>query len=131
MSKSKLMNPLFEVDLDKKRAFILNVNGLCKAEELLEKQLGKDDVSLFSEINWDNLRMRDLRLLLFAGLCSDDPDLTVEQVGKIVDVVGLAKSKDVIAEGVKRAFPQASEAVDKFLSPKTVTKATPETKTEE
>lgn len=65
------------IELDKARNLRYGMNALVKVEELTGKPITKLDL--------DNLSMKDLRTILFAGLFYEDKNLTPETVGELID----------------------------------------------
>ncbi len=106
MSNAKQARPSIILNLDQPREFIFNLNALCTAEE----RLGK---SIFKLVDWKNLGLKDLRLLLWAGLVSKSPELTVEEVGDMIDAVSIAgifaNLKDLINTALDAAMPHLGE----------------------
>jgi hypothetical protein len=97
MSNAKQARPEIFLKLDKPRKFIFNLNGLCT----------------FKSVNWKDLGVRDVRLLLWAGLIAESPELTQEEVGELLDVVSLgvvfADLKDLINLALDAAMPHLGE----------------------
>lgn len=65
------------IELDKARNLRYGMNALVKVEELTGKSITKLDL--------ENLSMKDLRTIMFAGLYHEDKDLTPEKVGELID----------------------------------------------
>ena len=65
------------IELDKIRNLRYGLNALVKVEELTGKSITKLDL--------ENISMKDLRTILFAGLYHEDNDLTPEKVGELID----------------------------------------------
>lgn len=65
------------IELDKARNLRYGMNALVKVEELTGKSITKLDL--------ENLSMKDLRTIMFAGLHHEDKDLTPEKVGELID----------------------------------------------
>lgn len=63
--------------LDKKRTLILDLEALERFEEATGKSLFYDDILT-------NISVATLKMLLWAGLVHEDPELTPEQVSKFV-----------------------------------------------
>lgn len=103
MSNAFIASPTMEVQLDRIRNFCLDLNAFCE----LEKRLGK---SLFKAIKWDDMGFNDMRLLLWAGLLSDDPDLTFDAFCKLMSVPQLMKLMPLVHEMLGRSMPQAEPA---------------------
>jgi len=99
MNKAK---PLVQITLDKERNLLLNLNTMVKFEEITGK-------NLLQSASFTDLSITDLRVLVWACLLHEDKELTLDQVGEMVDVDNLAEvsNKLAIAWGV------ASPEVDK------------------
>jgi hypothetical protein len=99
------------VELDRARNLRYGMNALVKVEEITGKSISKLDL--------ENLSMKDLRTILFAGLYHEDKALTPEKVGELIDEysdIGTIAGK--LAEAFTIAFgggeknglnPQANE----------------------
>lgn len=103
MSNAFVASPSLEVELDRKRKFCLDLNAFCE----LEKRLGK---SLFKVINWNDTGFNDMRLLLWAGLLSDDPTLSFEDFNKMMSVPQLMKLMPLVMDMLGRSLPQSDSA---------------------
>lgn len=81
------------IELDKLRYLVFDLNAYCTVEDLTGKNFMKSDV-------WLNLTFKDIRALTFAGLRREDPTITIEQVGTLVNGSDL----DTVAEAIKDAI---------------------------
>ena len=90
------------IELDKARNLRYGINALVKVEELTGKSITKLDL--------ENISMKDLRAILFAGLYHEDLDLTPEKVGTLID-----EHSDIgkIAEKLGEAFGLAFGTTEK------------------
>ena len=85
------------VELDKARNLRYGINALVKVEELTGKNITKLDL--------DNISMKDLRAILFAGLYHEDKDLTPDKVGVLIDDYSdIGKIADKLGEAFSLAF---------------------------
>ena len=67
------------IELDRPRHLMYDMNALCDADQKLEYKL--------LEILKANTPLLDsARILLWAGLKHEDPGLTIEQAGKLMDL---------------------------------------------
>lgn len=103
MTNATHASPETKVMLDRERTFILDLNAFCE----LEKRVGK---SLFKVIHWEDMGVNDLRLLLWAGLLTDDPSLTLETFSKMVSLQKLQQFAPMINEMLGRTMPPAEPA---------------------
>ena len=71
------MKKTVTIELDKARNLRYGMNALVKVEELIGKPITKLDL--------ENISMKDLRSILYAGLYHEDKDLTSESVGNLID----------------------------------------------
>lgn len=106
MSNAHKARPEIILKLDKDRKFVFDMNGLCTAEE----KLGK---SVFKCVNWKDLGVRDLRLLLWAGLLGDDPTLTQQQIGEMFHSHNIA----FVVKEIQALVETALDAAMPFISP--------------
>lgn len=88
--------PIF---LDKLRHLKFDLNSFC----LLEEKFGDIEAALLA---LEKGKMKAIRIILQIGLAHEDPDLTEEDVGKLVnidnlDMVGIALLK-ALGEGVEQ-----------------------------
>lgn len=81
------------IELDRPRALRVNLGSLARAEELTGRHL-------LTEAGWKGLSARDILALLFAFLSADDPELTQEQLGELVDVSDM----DLIVEAIEEVM---------------------------
>lgn len=107
MTNAQQARPDRYITLDRKRKCVLNLAALCA----LEEKLGQ---SAFRAINWGELGVRDLRLILWASLLTDDPELTLEHLDEIVPVGRFLRLQSFIMHDIiETAFPESSgEEVD-------------------
>ncbi|MBA4547683.1 hypothetical protein H1R82_07345 [Thermoactinomyces intermedius] len=80
------------VKLDKQRKLKYTFSAFCELEEALGRPL--------TEIK-NNFRMKDLRALVWAGLLHENPDLTLEETGRLLDE---APSLEDVGDAVAKAL---------------------------
>jgi len=90
------------IELDKARNLRYGLNALIKVEELTGKTITKLDL--------ENISMKDLRTILYAGLYHEDKDLTPEKVGELIDDYSDIGS---IAEKLGQAFTLSFSGAEK------------------
>lgn len=90
------------VNLDKPRKLKYTFNAFCELEDKGMNLL---------ELKEDNFKLKDIRLLVWAGLRHELPDLTPEDAGELIDYGNLKEISDAVAEAVQVAFNV--ESVDK------------------
>jgi len=107
VTNAKRAKPELYLEFDRKRKFVLTLGSICAVEVRLNQ-------SLFKLIKWQDIGFNDIRILLWAGLLDDDPELTLEQVGELFDIetitLNFTKIKVFIETALERAIPALSEA---------------------
>ena len=100
------------IELDKPRTFRYGMNALIKIEELTGKNLTKLDL--------DNISVKDLRTIVYAGLFHEDKDLTPEKCADLIDeysdigtMAGKLGEAMTLAFGAPPGNPQAVETAKK------------------
>ena len=81
--------------LDKERVLKFNLNALILAEEITGKKLA----SLGEDANGFDLSF--LRGMLFAGLTHEDKELTLEQVGDMIDMENMEDVTTKLGEAMQ------------------------------
>lgn len=71
------MKPGVTIVLDRPRTLRYGMNGLVKIEELTGKAISKMDL--------ENISIKDLRSMIYAGLFHEDKTLTPERVADLID----------------------------------------------
>jgi hypothetical protein len=85
------------IELDKPRNLRFGINALIRVEELTGKPITKLDL--------ENISMKDLRTIVYAGLCHEDKDLTPEKVGELMDDYSdITKIAEKLGEAFNIAF---------------------------
>jgi hypothetical protein len=79
------------------RRFILDLNAIC----LWEENTGRTYEQL------DKNSMRDFRMLVWCGLKTQIPEITLEQVGSMLTVQNAAAIKAFVDEMISGAVPEA------------------------
>ena len=88
------------IELDKARNLRYGMNALVKIEELTGKPITKLDL--------ESISMKDLRIIVYAGLCHEDKELTLESAGDLIDNYSdVTEVADKIAEAFTIAFGSA------------------------
>ena len=86
---------LVVITLDKERILKFNLNALILAEEITGKKLA----SLGTDA--DGFDMVFLRGMLFAGLKHEDKELTLEQVGDMIDMDNMEEVTTKLGEAMQ------------------------------
>ncbi len=104
MPNAHQAQPEFVLQLDRPRKLVLSLGSLARAEE----KLGK---SLFQAVNWKRFGIADVRIVLWAALLEDDPNITFEDVDKLFTIQALSANFDTLRQLVEtvisRALPSA------------------------
>ncbi|MCG1029314.1 hypothetical protein J5S49_13535 [Virgibacillus halodenitrificans] len=82
-----------KIQLDKERTYRLDLNAYFELDMLYE-----DKEKTYHHLEADLLNMRPyaVRAFLWAGLVHEDPELTLEEVGKHIDVHNISQYSQVI-----------------------------------
>lgn len=81
-----------EVNLDRKRKLIFNINTLC----ILEDVTGENYSDFIQRLQ--KLSAKDLRALLYACLKQDDENLTLEKVGELINSDNIIEVQKALLE---------------------------------
>lgn len=99
------------IELDRPRTLRLDMNALADIEEILDVslfELAEEGEKAAANI-FSNLTMRKLRDIAWAMLRAHDPELTKEDVGRILDPSHLAEIVEAFGELFQRAMPEAPD----------------------
>ena len=95
------MKPGVAIELDKPRTLRYGMNALIKIEELTGKNLTKLDL--------DNISIKDLRTIAYAGLFHEDKNLTPEKCADLIDEYSdITTIAGKLGEAMTLAFGPAS-----------------------
>lgn len=83
---------LVSINLDKERHLYFNLNSLEIIEDLTGKSLDKIG---------DEMNMKTLKAIVFAGLKHEDKSLTLEKVGDMIGFEDIQKVSEAIGEAFK------------------------------
>lgn len=96
------------VKLDKVRTLVLDFNALCKVEEVTGVSM------LVGQPAFSSMRM--MRALVWAGLLHEDPTLSLEFVGQLIQDADAEEILGKILTAYNVAMPEEEEADDSFES---------------
>ncbi|MDS1030966.1 hypothetical protein RDV78_11040 [Bacillota bacterium LX-D] len=65
------------IELDRLRNLRYGMNALVKIEEMVGRPISKLDL--------ENISIKDLRTIIYAGLFHEDKNLSSEKVGELID----------------------------------------------
>ena len=89
------------LELDKPRTLRYGMNALVKIEEMLGKSITKLDL--------ENISMKDLRTIVFAGLFHEDKNINPEKVGDLIDEYSeISVVAEKLGEAMTLAFGQGN-----------------------
>lgn len=92
------------IELDKPRTLRYGMNALAKIEDITGKTIMALDLN--------SLGIKDLLVIVYAGLCHEDKSLTIEQVGDLLDeYADLTMIAEKVGEALTEAFgkPKGNE----------------------
>lgn len=89
------------VELDRPRTLVISLNALCKAEEVTGESF------LAGEPAFSSIRV--MRALVWAGLLHEDPTLTLDQVGDLIEEAGTDVILGKIITAYSASMPEADE----------------------
>ncbi|MED1419016.1 hypothetical protein [Bacillus smithii] len=86
------------VQLDKERHLVFDLNAFCEIED----KFGSI-TEAFKAV--ENVSMKAIRTLLWAGLLHEDESLTEKEVGKMIDIANISELANAITEAMNTALP--------------------------
>lgn len=86
------------VQLDKERHLVFDLNAFCEIED----KFGSI-TEAFKAV--ENVSMKAIRALLWAGLLHEDESLTEKEVGKMIDIANISELANAITEAMNTALP--------------------------
>lgn len=97
------------VNLDRERSLRYDLNAICMIEDRY------NDVNEFlrSLQKPGPGMMTKIRFLIWAGLLHEDPELTEQDVGRMIDVNNMEEVQQSIMEAMKTGMPDAEESKKK------------------
>ncbi len=99
--------------LDRERTLILSFNALCRAEEVTGINF------LMGEFTFSSVRV--MRALVWAGLLHEDPTLTLEACGDMIEEAGADNVAKTIIEAFAAAMPTTKPEDEDDVDPPTTT----------
>ncbi len=92
------VNKSVKLEADKARNIKFNYNALIKLEEDFGIDINKMD---------KEMKLSDVRKLLYCGLLHEDESLTLEQVGDIIDEIMDKHGMEYVGAKIAEAFQKA------------------------
>lgn len=90
-----MASKIVSINLDKERHLKFNLNALILAEKTTGKKLAE-----LSQ-NQDSFDLEFLRAMLYAGLKFEDKELTLEEVGDMIDMENLEYVANKLGEAMQ------------------------------
>ena len=111
MSKPEKSIP---ITLDKERHVRFGYNQLCKLEDIGIPIAGLDKI-----MSDPGRLFTNIRTLLWVGLAHEDPTLTLDAVGEMIDTSRIGEMGEVINRAITAAFPAGDAKNEKGPETKT------------
>ena len=105
--------PEVKIMLDKERTLYFGFNAMADFERVTGLNALKTD--------WSNLNITLFRVLLWACLRREDKDLTLEQVGDLLDLMPLPDVGQKVQEVMNNSVPEKKAADETPLATKSLT----------
>ena len=84
-----------------------DINALCELEDALDKGIPELAI-LFSDVK--KIRLKDLRVVFWAGLIHSRPELTIKEAGELISSAGgMMPVMDAVGRALSETFPSGSE----------------------
>lgn len=90
---------MVEIELDKKRMLDFDLNALTAAEKAMSDFWGKR-ITMGTILSEGVVGAADLRAMIWAGLLHEDEDLTLEDVGEMVNINNMEYVQKKLMEGL-------------------------------
>ena len=91
------------ITLDRERHLRYDYNSFCAIEE----KLGAD---CMTPEFWEKVTPGKIRALLWAGLVWEDPKLTIEQAGALIELPRMVEIQEAIFTAYQLGFPPRTDA---------------------
>lgn len=97
---------LIPIQLDKERHLKFDLNAFAELEELYG-----DINTAFEAMQRGSIKA--IRAMLWAGLVHEDKNLTLEQVGSMIDMSNINEVVSAISKAISEAMPQVGDETEK------------------
>lgn len=85
------------IELDKPRRLRFDLNALCELEDAFKKPI--------QEILEDGvIGIKQIRTFIWAGLLHEDPELAIQDVGRMIDLDNILYVQEKVTEALNSAF---------------------------
>ena len=88
------------IKLDKERDLKFMTNSLIKIEQHFKMPIQK----FFEGLKDGSFGLKEIRYLLWAGLVHEDPKLTEEKAGDLMDTVGMTTVAQYVGDALAESF---------------------------
>jgi len=88
-----------DIELDKPRRLRYDLNALCELEDRFNKPI----MELLKDVG-QNMSIKLVRTLVWAGLIHEDKDLTEAQVGEMIDLSNIIEVQEKLTEALSTSF---------------------------
>jgi hypothetical protein len=96
------VRPEVEIQLDKKRHLLVDLNAMVAFEETTGK-------SLMQGMDLESMTAKDFRVLLWACLLHEDDSLTLEEVGRMIHAGNMGKLAGKMIQAWDVAIPEQKD----------------------
>jgi hypothetical protein len=102
MSDTCALNPMVTIQLGgKERHLLITMNSLIAIEEKTGRNVLEGDIIP------EKMALKDVRLLVWAGLLHEEPNLTLEEAGAMIRLDSLATLAAALGTAIKAALPES------------------------
>ena len=105
-----IVHKTYVAKFDKERVLSYDLNALATIEDLSGKNIFKILKKLDGlkpEEAAENLSFKDMRILLYAGLKSNDASISIEEAGKLAGIGNIAEVLGKIITAFNLSMPEA------------------------
>jgi len=92
-----------KIQLDRIRKLKLDMNGMAAFEETT-------GLSCLDRTTWEKMNVRTMRVMLWAALLLEEPEITLTDVGKLVTLDNIEYVADKLREAWDKATPDKGES---------------------
>ena len=91
--------PYVEIELDKPRRLMYDLNAMCAYEE-------KTGENMLNGLDLKRMNAQQVRVLLWAGLTHEDTKLTLQDVGKLITGKSILDLTKAVLSAWEKALPE-------------------------
>ena len=107
--QSPLAKPV-PIKLDRDRSLLFDFNALVSLEDALGEGVLAAD--FWKRLEAKDIRAKDVRALLWASLLHEDPSLTLEAAGRLINNKTIGVITEALGRAASESMPDAEEAKD-------------------